>query len=378
MSAAATADRLGHAAPRRRRLGPAPLVAAGAADRRASLLLPLAFVGVQASSAGWTSALHLLRAAARRRAAAQHARAGRRSCRRLRGGRRRRRLAARAHRPARPPRLGGRCSCCRSRCPSSSTATPGCRSTRRVHGLLRRRCWSATLSYYPLVYAPGDRDPAAQRRGARGRRAQPGARLAGAVFRRVTLPQLRLAAARRRPDHRAAPAGRVRRLRAAPASARSRRRSTPSTSSASTRPPRRCSRSCSSALCLLAAGARSRACRAAARRPTSAAAHAPPALRLGLARPCPRSAALGGLAALGRRRPGRRARLLADRGAPPRRCPRPRSPAPPSRRSALGSAAALITTLAAVPVAVLAVRYPTRLARLLERSAYIARAHARA
>jgi iron(III) transport system permease protein len=40
----------------------------------------------------------------------------------------------------------------------------------------------------------------------------------------------------------------------------------------------------------------------------------------------------------------------------------------------LGLAAALITTLAAVPVAVLAVRYPTRLARLLERSAYIARA----
>ena len=40
----------------------------------------------------------------------------------------------------------------------------------------------------------------------------------------------------------------------------------------------------------------------------------------------------------------------------------------------LGLAAALITTLAAIPVAVLAVRYPTRLARLLERSAYIARA----
>jgi iron(III) transport system permease protein len=40
----------------------------------------------------------------------------------------------------------------------------------------------------------------------------------------------------------------------------------------------------------------------------------------------------------------------------------------------LGLAAALITTLAAVPVAVLAVRYPTRLARMLERSAYLARA----
>ena len=40
----------------------------------------------------------------------------------------------------------------------------------------------------------------------------------------------------------------------------------------------------------------------------------------------------------------------------------------------LGLAAALITTLAAIPVAVLAVRYPTRLARLLERSAYLARA----
>jgi iron(III) transport system permease protein len=40
----------------------------------------------------------------------------------------------------------------------------------------------------------------------------------------------------------------------------------------------------------------------------------------------------------------------------------------------LGLAAALITTLAAIPVAVLAVRYPTRPARLLERSTYIARA----
>ena len=40
----------------------------------------------------------------------------------------------------------------------------------------------------------------------------------------------------------------------------------------------------------------------------------------------------------------------------------------------LGLAAAAITTLAAIPVAVLAVRYPTRLARMLERSAYLARA----
>jgi iron(III) transport system permease protein len=40
----------------------------------------------------------------------------------------------------------------------------------------------------------------------------------------------------------------------------------------------------------------------------------------------------------------------------------------------LGLAAALVTTIAAIPVAVLAVRYPTRLAGLLERSAYIARA----
>jgi iron(III) transport system permease protein len=40
----------------------------------------------------------------------------------------------------------------------------------------------------------------------------------------------------------------------------------------------------------------------------------------------------------------------------------------------LGVAAAAITTLAAIPVAVLAVRYPTRLARMLERSAYLARA----
>jgi iron(III) transport system permease protein len=40
----------------------------------------------------------------------------------------------------------------------------------------------------------------------------------------------------------------------------------------------------------------------------------------------------------------------------------------------LGLAAAAVTTLAAIPVAVLAVRYPTRLARLVERSTYIARA----
>ena len=40
----------------------------------------------------------------------------------------------------------------------------------------------------------------------------------------------------------------------------------------------------------------------------------------------------------------------------------------------LGLAAAAITTLAAIPVAVLAIRYPTRLARLVERSTYISRA----
>jgi iron(III) transport system permease protein len=40
----------------------------------------------------------------------------------------------------------------------------------------------------------------------------------------------------------------------------------------------------------------------------------------------------------------------------------------------LGLAAALVTTLAAIPVVVLAVRYPTRLAHLLERSTYLARA----
>src|SRR6476661_8586886 len=45
---------------RRRRLGPAPLWLL-AVPIGAVLLLPLAFVGVQASSAGWTKALHLLR-----------------------------------------------------------------------------------------------------------------------------------------------------------------------------------------------------------------------------------------------------------------------------------------------------------------------------
>ena len=40
----------------------------------------------------------------------------------------------------------------------------------------------------------------------------------------------------------------------------------------------------------------------------------------------------------------------------------------------LGLAAAAVTTLAAIPVAVLAVRYPTRLARLVERSTFVARA----
>ena len=40
----------------------------------------------------------------------------------------------------------------------------------------------------------------------------------------------------------------------------------------------------------------------------------------------------------------------------------------------LGLAAAALTTLAAIPVAVLAIRYPTRLARLVERSTYISRA----
>ena len=45
---------------RRRRLGPAPLWLL-ALPIGAVLLLPLAFVGVQASSAGWTKAIHLLR-----------------------------------------------------------------------------------------------------------------------------------------------------------------------------------------------------------------------------------------------------------------------------------------------------------------------------
>jgi iron(III) transport system permease protein len=40
----------------------------------------------------------------------------------------------------------------------------------------------------------------------------------------------------------------------------------------------------------------------------------------------------------------------------------------------LGLTAALATTIAAIPVAVLAVRYPARLTRLLERSTYVARA----
>jgi iron(III) transport system permease protein len=40
----------------------------------------------------------------------------------------------------------------------------------------------------------------------------------------------------------------------------------------------------------------------------------------------------------------------------------------------LGLSAAAVTTLAAIPVAVLAIRYPTRLARLVERSTYISRA----
>ena len=45
---------------RRRRLGPAPLWLL-ALPIGAVLLLPLAFVGVQASGAGWTKAIHLLR-----------------------------------------------------------------------------------------------------------------------------------------------------------------------------------------------------------------------------------------------------------------------------------------------------------------------------
>ena len=73
------------------------------------------------------------------------------------------------------------------------------------------------------------------------------------------------------------------------------------------------------------------------------------------------------------RRPARRARLLAGRRQ------LHHAPAAVDHRRGhldlgLGLAAAALTTFAAIPVAVLAIRYPTRLARLVERSTYISRA----
>ena len=209
----------------------------------------------------------------------------------------------------------------------------------------------------------------ARRPGARGRRPQPGAAPAGGLRARdaaAAAPR----AARRRPARRAAPAGRVRRVRAARlpdvhdrdlhrVPARLRRRVL-----------RRALARARRALPAAAGreiGLRGRTARRLGRRR----AQAPPRARSGCA-PCRRCSALAALVALALGVPLGALVYWLVAAAPPR-SRRPRSPARPSRLG-LGLAAAAVTTLAAIPVAVLAVRYRRALARLLERSTYIARA----
>ncbi len=101
-------------APAPARGGPA---AAGAAARRADrgsalgvavlLALPLVFLLIETSGHGLHQVVSADRAAADRRAAVEHGPAHRGGDGRLRGHRHRRRLAGGAHRPARPPDLGG-------------------------------------------------------------------------------------------------------------------------------------------------------------------------------------------------------------------------------------------------------------------------------
>ena len=111
-----------------------------------------------------------------------------------------------------PPHLGGRARAApggarvRQRLRLGGARRPGPRS------LGRRSRQHALL--LPAGHAPRHRDPEACRRGTRGRRTQPGAALAGGLQagHAAAAPP---GAARGRPDHRAAPARRVRRLLAA-------------------------------------------------------------------------------------------------------------------------------------------------------------------
>ena len=176
---------------RRRRLGPAPLWLL-ALPIGAVLLLPLAFVGVQASSAGWTTAIAPPATAARRGAPAQHASSSSCSSRRSAPivGAGVAWLLERTDVPGR--RFWAVLLALPLAVPEFVNGYAWIGLDDRVHGL-----WGAvlvsTLSYYPLVMLPAIATLQARGLGARGRRAQPGAAAPSRSSARVTLPQLRLA-----------------------------------------------------------------------------------------------------------------------------------------------------------------------------------------
>ena len=267
------------------------------------------------------------------------------------------RVVRRAHRPALPPVLGACCWCFRSRARVRQRLRLGL-ARARVHGL-----GGAVLVMYALALparVPArDRGVCAGRPGARGR----GARASGCghwrTFTRVTLPQLRPAllggglviALHLLAEYGAFAATRLphlhdRDLHRVPA--RLRRRVVG-----------RARRSCwsHSACCCWAreiGPAQGRTPRDAPRRPPGCSRS-----RLGR-RAVPAFLALGALVGARARRPARRARLLADRRQLHHAALGLDHGRGRSTRSDSDCAAALITTLAALPVAVLAVRHPQR------------------
>jgi iron(III) transport system permease protein len=349
----------------RRLLGPAPLWAL-ALPTAAVLLLPLAFIGVQASTAGWTHAIHLLRL--------PHVGELLRNTLELVGivpplcalvGAGAAWLLERTDIPAR--RLWAVVLALPLAVPEFVNGYAWIGISERIHGLSGALLVS-TLSYYPLVMLPTI---------ASLRRADPAledvARSQGlsgpAVFLRVTLPQLRLALLG---------GGLIIALHLlAEYGAFSLLGFRTFTTEIYTEYQLGFDAASSAVLslvlvgfCLLLLGAETGLQGRAA--PTSGKTSARRRARLGWWT-LPALAALAAVVALAAGVPvGALAYWLAAGSSTT--LPSSSISAAIVSTLALGLAAAAVTTLAALPVALLAVRYPTRLARLLERSTYIARA----
>jgi iron(III) transport system permease protein len=349
----------------RRLLGPAPLWAL-AVPTTAVLLLPVAFIGVQASTAGWTRAIHLLRL--------PHVGELLRNTLELVGlvpplcvvvGAGAAWLLERTDIPGR--RLWAVVLALPLAIPEFVNGYAWIGISERIHGLSGALLVS-TLSYYPLVMLPTI---------ASLRRADPAledvARSQGlggaAIFLRVTLPQLRLALLGGSliiALHLLAEYGAFSLLGFRTFTTEIYAEYQLGFDAAS------------SAvlslvlvgLCLLLLGAESGL--QGRTPPTAETSSRRRRSRLGL-RSIPALGALGGLAALAVGVPVGALGYWLIVGSSTTLPPASITGAAMSTVG-LGLAAALLTAVAAIPVAVLAVRYPTRLARLLERSAYISRA----